>query len=522
MSSSEIPRRPNPGEDEDDLLREMQQFDPSKSSVSKQNIVSFQPKKKSKFAEQRAKIKESQKQNEDVSPQVLSNIVKEREVNHDQFVIMTGNIIPSNDPFPNVARIEKQKFQDSAAKSSKSLFAQQLEEAGTSKASSVTCPQGSLVAETRNRDWGDASRILKTSLSTKDKQDIHEANVAILDSKSDEELKKDRDELLEKLDPALVEFLMRRKAAKRPPEEPMTQDDGDQTQQPSMPKKILSQDVIGRFPNMNKYEHDKMEWMEDVEPDDKVTDKPQVFSARFNFKGELLPYDADDIMPNEGLHHHGEEPQRPGYTLEELVTLARSSNAQQAVIAIQTLGNVIKNERHGRFVGCFGNENLLVKLLDADLVTVLRVSMDNHYSEALIDSAIQALAEIFYHELEENALDYQFFHSTFNGYMQPNFAAKLSSDKDFKDEASELKDIEVMNADLVLGILRTGIIERICYLFESKKLVSSSGITNILKILIRIARHSLSVTYELVKHERLLKTIGKHYVNFFFVIKSFI
>ena len=39
------------------------------------------------------------------------------------------------------------------------------------------------------------------------------------------------------------------------------------------------------------------------------------FYSRFDFTGELMPYDSDKIEPNEGLHHHGDEPHRPGYTL---------------------------------------------------------------------------------------------------------------------------------------------------------------------------------------------------------------
>jgi hypothetical protein len=36
-----------------------------------------------------------------------------------------------------------------------------------------------------------------------------------------------------------------------------------------------------------------------------------------------LPYDNENISVKAGLHHHGEEPERPGYTLEELLTLVR-------------------------------------------------------------------------------------------------------------------------------------------------------------------------------------------------------
>ena len=96
-----------------------------------------------------------------------------------------------------------------------------------------------------------------------------------------------------------------------------------------------------------------------------------------------MPYDSDKIEPNEGLHHHGDEPHRPGYTLGELITLARSSNSQQASVAIQTIANVIKNERHGRFISCFDRKNIIIELLEADLTSVLRIALDNHHSEVV-------------------------------------------------------------------------------------------------------------------------------------------
>lgn len=45
---------------------------------------------------------------------------------------------------------------------------------------------------------------------------------------------------------------------------------------------------------------------------------------RFDFEGWLLPYTDSDINEkNRVLYHHGSEPERPGYTLQELFQLAR-------------------------------------------------------------------------------------------------------------------------------------------------------------------------------------------------------
>ena len=79
------------------------------------------------------------------------------------------------------------------------------------------------------------------------------------------------------------------------------------------------------------------------------TGDPDTFSARFDFSGQLMPFRSEDIpVRTSGLHHHGEEPDRPGYTLEELLTLARSTYPQQRCLAFDTLTNVIDNHKQGR------------------------------------------------------------------------------------------------------------------------------------------------------------------------------
>lgn len=52
-----------------------------------------------------------------------------------------------------------------------------------------------------------------------------------------------------------------------------------------------------------------------------------------------------DIPVTAALHHHGEEPEAAGYTLEELFHLSRSTVLQQRVIALQTLSNIIRQVR---------------------------------------------------------------------------------------------------------------------------------------------------------------------------------
>ena len=87
IMSGQIPKRPKPGEDEEELLRQMQSFEASKSSISSQNILSFQKKKPSKFAQQRAaqKDKPVEKKEQDNTPLVLKSVVQERHYDYNQF-----------------------------------------------------------------------------------------------------------------------------------------------------------------------------------------------------------------------------------------------------------------------------------------------------------------------------------------------------------------------------------------------------------------------------------------------------
>jgi len=63
--------------------------------------------------------------------------------------------------------------------------------------------------------------------------------------------------------------------------------------------------------------------------------------ARFDFNGCLVSK-TDNIPEYLGLHHHGDDPSSPGYTLEELFILARSSFLQQRVFALQVLARIIR------------------------------------------------------------------------------------------------------------------------------------------------------------------------------------
>eukprot|EP00388_Colpodella_angusta_P009826 GDKJ01025910.1.p1 GENE.GDKJ01025910.1~~GDKJ01025910.1.p1 ORF type:complete len:1391 (+),score=340.33 GDKJ01025910.1:109-4173(+) len=67
----------------------------------------------------------------------------------------------------------------------------------------------------------------------------------------------------------------------------------------------------------------------------------------------------DDLFFNRGLHHHGEDPELPGYSINECLELAQSSNSSQSSVALRILSRTIVRgltELHPRSKANFGLE----------------------------------------------------------------------------------------------------------------------------------------------------------------------
>ncbi|KAL6929267.1 hypothetical protein ACO0SA_002607 [Hanseniaspora valbyensis] len=108
------------------------------------------------------------------------------------------------------------------------------------------------------------------------------------------------------------------------------------------------------FPDLPA-EIDKLKWMENEEDSNITNNKviDTVADLRFDFKGNLCAPQQDISTTKDGLHHHAENPDLKGYTLEELQTYALSTYPGQKCIALQTLGRImykIKAERYYQLI----------------------------------------------------------------------------------------------------------------------------------------------------------------------------
>ena len=160
-------KRPKPGEDEDALLKQMEEFESSKSSISRENNFSFQKNKKqagfesskppissenivnfqknkkpmSKFAQQRqaqaanASGKTEQKYQQE---NVLKSVIEEKEFDYEQYTSQIMKVQKSDETggiiaFPDVKKLDRIV----PSEKGKSLFASQVNYKPDAKSSKI-------------------------------------------------------------------------------------------------------------------------------------------------------------------------------------------------------------------------------------------------------------------------------------------------------------------------------------------------------------------------------------------------
>ncbi|XP_075211617.1 RNA polymerase II-associated protein 1 isoform X2 [Lycorma delicatula] len=258
----------------------------------------------------------------------------------------------------------------------------------------------------------------------------------------------------------------------------------------------VAHELSKHYPGMGDIEEDKIKWMEELpKPVPPPPDVP--YNARFSFDGTLLPFVDDKLDVRQGLHHHGEEPERPGYSLQELIQLSRSSVLQQRIIALNTLANVL--EKANLYVECF-DKPLLPMLLDAELFLMLRFSLDDA-SRPVITVSLAALCNLLVNHFDEICLDSLL--GVHGGIHQPSLHTVIDLKQ---NELDELKDPELLRLDVIRGALRTHLLPRFRYIFI-KMNPEQTEIVHILKCLIRISRHSFEAAFAVVSCPGLLDSV---------------
>lgn len=384
----------------------------------------------------------------------------------------------------------------------------------------------------------DSSVIIEGSWAN----EIHKENLERLNQMSEEDILKEKSKLETMLKPELIQFLKDRRNKKdrvkknREKLEAMDTESQDENVKSMMNEKLSIEEIPNKhdaekdnitsmevdkidipkpsvelmeqakqkgWVHMDALELEKLKWMEDIPKENKDEPAPdEPYNARFNFDGVLLAYKDESVPIERGLHHHGEEPERPGYSLQELLQLSRSSAQQQRCTALTTLANIMEKSRQGWYDKAL-QPAPLTALSQRNLLLLLRFSLDDT-SIAVVTATLQTLRAFLYSEADEVCLDRLY---GFQNYEEP----VLATPKTDVEDTSNLKDHELAQLDAIAALLRTDILLRIRYILNEMR-PPPVGVTCALEILIRITRHSPITVLKIVNTPNLLETIIEHFM----------
>nr|XP_027781851.1 RNA polymerase II-associated protein 1 [Marmota flaviventris]XP_034493256.1 RNA polymerase II-associated protein 1 [Marmota flaviventris] len=476
--------------------------------------------------------------------------------------------VPSGVAFPAVFHRSQENRGKLVTSGKRSIFAQEIAARRMSESRVLSAeevvpnldpPEGAVTCETPTpRDQRDhilgnshsfqgphliTGKGLRGQEAQQEAQTIHKENVARLQAMDPEEILQEQQRLLAQLDPSLVAFLRSHsrtheqkgeKATKeqRPgePSVPVTKEEPIKSASPSeltkedkvepgVPALTLPVTPHKEWLHMDTVELEKLHWTQDLPPLRRQQTQKRM-QARFSLQGELLPPDVD-LPTHLGLHHHGEEAERAGYSLQELFHLTRSRVSQQRILALHVLSQVIGRAQAGEFgeqlVG-----SVLQLLLDAGFLFLLRFSLDDRV-DGVIAAAVRALRALLVAPGDEELLD-----STFSWYHGASVFPLMPSREDKEDEGEDEEPPgekakkkmpeeghrpppDLARYDVIKGLLATNLLPRLRYVLE----VTCPGPTvvlDIVAVLIRLARHSLESATRVLECPRLIETIVREFL----------
>nr|XP_042131917.1 RNA polymerase II-associated protein 1 isoform X1 [Peromyscus maniculatus bairdii]XP_042131918.1 RNA polymerase II-associated protein 1 isoform X1 [Peromyscus maniculatus bairdii] len=477
--------------------------------------------------------------------------------------------VPSGVAFPPVFHRSQERQQGkSAASGKRSIFAQEIAArrvtenripAAGEVVPSLDPPEGAVPSEPpSSRDKGSqfpgdshdfhrsnlvTGKGLRSQAAEQEVQTIHEENVARLQAMDPEEILKEQQQLLAQLDPSLVAFLRSHgnaleqagpKAAKEQspgsPTVPVTKEEPimstsasesrkEDKPEPRAPALKLPMTPHKEWLHMDTVELEKLHWTQDLPPLRRQQTQERM-QARFSLQGELLAPDVD-LPTHLGLHHHGEEAERAGYSLQELFHLTRSQVSQQRALALHVLSQIIGRAQAGEFgdrlVG-----SILRLLLDAGFLFLLRFSLDDRV-DGVIAAAVRALRALLVAPGDEELLD-----SAFSWYHGASVFPLMPSQEDKEEEGEEEEPTtekakkktpeeesrpppDLARHDVIKGLLATNLLPRLRYVLEVT-CPGPSVVLDILAVLTRVARHSLESAMRVLECPRLIDTIVQEFL----------
>lgn len=379
--------------------------------------------------------------------------------------------------------------------------------------------------------------------------DIHEANIDAINSMTSQEIMQKQQEIYENLPDSMLKFLKTRALERNqfkennvplPPSNSTADVKGLQETVSTIhfdESNTKIKPFIEEWVPPDMVELEKLSWISSVdEGSGTSTDKKKsaISMLRFDFKG--FPIDSEskpDIPLSAGLHHHGDDPQKAGYTIQEILYLCRSTVPAQRVLNLQILGNIIKALRSRDFPSRKLGVEIEKWLLHLNYLLYIRSALNDSH-ETVFMAALTSLAAFFDVNLdnqhsgsEESSWDELLMtrmgtrsfaisrENTEAFKCQANGTRKKVSDDDEENRANNLVDvIEIMKNDCIKGLLSTNVILSLCLSLEKYSRVSDgrAHCEIIIRILIRFARHSLNCAIDIVNYRGLLNILSTRFI----------
>ncbi|THG19869.1 hypothetical protein TEA_014514 [Camellia sinensis var. sinensis] len=259
-------------------------------------------------------------------------------------------------------------------------------------------------------------------------------------------------------------------------------------------------------------------------------------------------YSSNNVSERDFLRTEG-DPAAAGYTVKEAVALTRSVVPGQRSLALHLLASVLDKALHNI---CQNQVGLNVKNAGAnnfidwaavwayalgpepELALSLRMSLDDNHNSVVLACA-KVIQCILSCDINENYFDISekiaaYSKDTFTapvfrsrpdidvGFLQGGFwkynakpsnilpfGEHIVNDNNEEGEHTIQDDMVVAGQDFVAGLVRMGILPRICYLLETDP--SAALEECIISMLIAIARHSPTCANAIMNSERLVQTV---------------
>ncbi|KAG0341311.1 hypothetical protein BG000_009551 [Podila horticola] len=394
-------------------------------------------------------------------------------------------------------------------------------------------------------------------------EQINDENRQKIATMTEQEIEESRAELMRNLDPELIKKLLNRRTvprrvsfsegikvedkvvsiqeakigrehssfqAKRHEEE-----EGDH---PLALKKIFYSDLPA--------EPEKMEWMgiEGASEGAKVPGKsiapgtqpyivqeadPAAAHFRFDFAGRII--NEEDTPVHLGLHHHGADPTKAGYTLSELLHLIRSTVPSQRIIPLNVVAKVLHNCRDPAYAAFETRSGILRWLIDSLRAPVyLRAALDDKTDSGLV-AAINAIHAWSVPQANSNNQDiWESLDLLDRGYERINLGFKFQTITKFanmelkpdtlqasQEQGTESEDTIAAHAILASkdpadGLLAMNVVPRLRYILDVCQLPAHTN-NQALDILLTLVRRNPGGAKKVFECEGLLSALIRQYVT---------